>query len=169
MASPDVAEDRRITFRILCAAGAGACRLQRIGHPRQRPGRADDEGRERRLGGDVGPLEPGAYRYNFNVDGVTVIDPRNPSTSESNTNVWSLVVVPGSDVHGHEERAARRGRRGHLLLDGARAVPPHARLHAAGLRDGQATSIRSSTCCTAPATATTRGPRSAAPASSSTT
>ncbi len=46
----------------------------------------------------VGPIDPGAYRYNFNVDGVTVIDPRNAATSESNTNVWSLVYVPGSDV-----------------------------------------------------------------------
>jgi len=46
----------------------------------------------------VGPVDPGAYRYNFNVDGVTVIDPRNSSISESNTNVWSLVNVPGSDV-----------------------------------------------------------------------
>jgi hypothetical protein len=26
-----------------------------------------------------------------------VIDPRNPSTSESNANTWSLVTVPGSE------------------------------------------------------------------------
>jgi enterochelin esterase family protein len=45
----------------------------------------------------VGPLDAGAYRYNFNVGNVPVIDPRNPSTSESNNNTWSLVVVPGSD------------------------------------------------------------------------
>jgi enterochelin esterase family protein len=45
----------------------------------------------------LGPIDPGAYRYNFNVDGVAVIDPRNPATSESNNNVWSLVYVPGSD------------------------------------------------------------------------
>jgi enterochelin esterase-like enzyme len=31
------------------------------------------------------------------VDGVSVIDPRNPSTSESNANTWSLVVMPGAD------------------------------------------------------------------------
>lgn len=40
---------------------------------------------------------PGYYRYNFNVDGVSVIDPRNPSTSESAGNIWSLVSVPGSE------------------------------------------------------------------------
>jgi enterochelin esterase family protein len=45
----------------------------------------------------VGPVEPGAYRYTFSVDGVATIDPRSPSTSESNTNVWSMVYVSGSD------------------------------------------------------------------------
>ena len=45
----------------------------------------------------LGPLEPGAYRYNFNVDGLSVIDPRSSTVSESNMNVWSLVYVPGSD------------------------------------------------------------------------
>ncbi|HET9219178.1 MAG TPA: alpha/beta hydrolase-fold protein, partial [Terriglobia bacterium] len=44
-----------------------------------------------------GPVEPGAYRYTFTVDGVATIDPRSPSTSESNTNVWSMVYVSGSD------------------------------------------------------------------------
>ena len=44
-----------------------------------------------------GPVDSGAYRYNFNVDGVTVLDPRNPATSESNNNSWSLVYVPGAD------------------------------------------------------------------------
>lgn len=45
----------------------------------------------------IGPLEPGAYRYNFIVDKVSVIDPRNPITSESNTNTWSLFYLPGAD------------------------------------------------------------------------
>jgi len=45
----------------------------------------------------VGPLSPGAYRYNFNVDGVFVIDPRNPLTSQSNMNTWSLIYVGGAD------------------------------------------------------------------------
>ncbi len=45
----------------------------------------------------LGPIDPGAYRYNFNVDRVSVIDPRNPSISESNNNVWSMVYIPGAD------------------------------------------------------------------------
>ncbi len=44
----------------------------------------------------VGPLPPGAYRYNLSVDGVATIDPTNPATSESNANTWSLVHVPGA-------------------------------------------------------------------------
>jgi len=45
----------------------------------------------------VGPVDPGAYRYNFNVDGVATIDPRSPAISEANANAWSLVYVPGAD------------------------------------------------------------------------
>jgi enterochelin esterase-like enzyme len=42
-------------------------------------------------------VAPGYYRYNFNVDGLSVIDPRNPATSESVGSVWSLVGVPGAE------------------------------------------------------------------------
>jgi enterochelin esterase-like enzyme len=45
----------------------------------------------------VGPVKPGAYRYIFNVDGVSVMDPRNPITSESNMNAWSLIYISGAD------------------------------------------------------------------------
>lgn len=45
----------------------------------------------------TGPLEPGAYRYNFVVDKVQVMDPKNPIVSESNANSWSLFYIPGAD------------------------------------------------------------------------
>jgi enterochelin esterase family protein len=45
-----------------------------------------------------GPLPAGAYRYVFVVNGLTVVDSRNPMTSQTNTTVYSLAVVPGSDV-----------------------------------------------------------------------
>jgi enterochelin esterase family protein len=41
-------------------------------------------------------LAAGAYRYRFTVDGVPTADPSNPSTSESNSNAWSLFYVPGA-------------------------------------------------------------------------
>jgi len=55
----------------------------------------------------LGPLEPGAYRYNFNVGGLTVADPRSAAVSESNNNLWSLVVVPGSETY--DERQVPHG------------------------------------------------------------
>jgi enterochelin esterase-like enzyme len=45
----------------------------------------------------VGPLDPGAYRYTFNVDGLAVVDPRNPLVSQSRDNVVSLLHIPGAD------------------------------------------------------------------------
>lgn len=44
----------------------------------------------------AGPLNAGAYRYHFSVNGVPVNDPKNPSTSESNGNSWSMLMVPGA-------------------------------------------------------------------------
>jgi hypothetical protein len=41
----------------------------------------------------VGPLDPGAYRYNFNVDGLSVVDPLSSAVSESNTHVCSIMLV----------------------------------------------------------------------------
>ena len=66
-----------------------------------------------------------AHRYNINVDGVATIDPRNPLTSVSNNNVWSLALVPIGPVR-HERSAARCGRDDRLLLGPAQA---HRRMH----------------------------------------
>ncbi|MCA9046753.1 MAG: hypothetical protein KDA69_20655, partial [Planctomycetaceae bacterium] len=46
----------------------------------------------------VDAMPAGAYRYNFNVDGMVVVDPRNTRTSVSNSAIWSLALVPGSDT-----------------------------------------------------------------------
>jgi enterochelin esterase family protein len=108
----------------------------------------------------VGPVDPGAYRYNFNVDGITVIDPRNPSTSESNTNVWSMVYVPGSDLmdtakvpHGavasvpYFSTALGRFRRMHVYTPpgyesgGREKYPVFYLLHGAGDSDDSWTSV----------------------------
>jgi enterochelin esterase family protein len=42
-------------------------------------------------------LRPGSFRYNFNVDGVSTLDPANRLTSESTGNAWSLFHVPGHE------------------------------------------------------------------------
>jgi len=94
--SPEVASDGRVTFRIL-APQAEAVRLSAGDIPNLGQGAEMTKDANGVWEVTVGPIDPGAYRYNFNVDGVSVIDPRSSSVSESNTNVWSLVYVPGSD------------------------------------------------------------------------
>jgi enterochelin esterase-like enzyme len=43
----------------------------------------------------IQPVMPGAFRYQFNVDGVATLDPLNTETSESSANVVSLFYEPG--------------------------------------------------------------------------
>jgi enterochelin esterase-like enzyme len=95
--SPEVQSDRQVTFRIY-APQAKEVHLSGTDIPKNTPpGAPLTKGENGVWEATLGPLDPGAYRYNFNVDGVPVIDPRNSGISESNTNVWSLVYVPGSD------------------------------------------------------------------------
>ena len=94
--SPEVAADRHVTFRIL-APQAKAVRLSGSDIPGVGRGAEMTKDPNGVWEVTLGPIDPGAYRYNFNVDSVSVIDPRSAATSESNTNVWSLVYVPGSD------------------------------------------------------------------------
>ena len=70
----------------------------------------------------VGPVDPGAVSLQLQRGRRRRDRPAQPAISESNDNVWSLVHVPGLRRVGHEGRAARRGRRGHLPLDGARTL-----------------------------------------------
>jgi enterochelin esterase-like enzyme len=99
--SPEVSADRKVTFRVLApnaqkvefrggdmpgTSGRGATPLQ---FTKNKDGIWE---------ATTNVVPAGAYRYQFLVDGVTVIDSRNPATSQSNATVWSLVVVPGNDL-----------------------------------------------------------------------
>ncbi len=103
--SPEVLPDHRVAFRIyapqaetvginggdipqLAGGGRGAA---------PNPGPTFTKGENGVWEATIGPINPGAYRYRFVVNGVAVIDPRNPSISESNANVWSLVYIPGAE------------------------------------------------------------------------
>jgi enterochelin esterase family protein len=94
--SPEVATDRQVTFRLL-APRAETVRLTGSDLPGIGQGKDLTKGTNNVWEVTVGPLPPGSYRYQFNVDGVSVLDPRNPKTSESNENSWSLVHVPGAE------------------------------------------------------------------------
>ncbi len=95
--SPEVGAEGKVTFRIL-APKAQSVKLGGTDIPGSGPG----EGRNLTANSEgvweltLHAVPPGYYRYNFNVDGVSVTDPRNPATSESNANTWSLVSVPGA-------------------------------------------------------------------------
>jgi len=88
--------DRHITFRV-AAPQAQAVRLAASDIPGLGQSGVLSKGEDGVWSTTIGPIDPGAYRYNFNVDGVSTIDPRSSAVSESNTNVWSLVVIPGAD------------------------------------------------------------------------
>ncbi len=164
--SPEVQQDRRIVFRIYApqaenvglqgsdiTAGFGEGGRGGPGLP------AMVKGENGVWEVTVGPIEPGAYRYNFSVNGVAVIDPRNPSTSESNTNTWSLVYVPGGEFmdtrnvpHGavgsvyYYSTALKRTRRMHIYTPpgyetGGGKFPVFYLLHGAGDCDDSWTSV----------------------------
>jgi enterochelin esterase family protein len=93
---PEVTADRHVVFRIF-APQARAVRLFSTDIFGQEPKGELTKTDNGLWEITVGPIEPGAYRYNFNVDGVSVMDPGSASVSESLMNAWSMVYVPGAD------------------------------------------------------------------------
>jgi enterochelin esterase family protein len=156
--SPEISSDGHLTFRV-SAPNAKSVRLSAGDIPGNGPGADLTRGTNDVWEVTVGPIAPGAYRYNFNVDGVTVIDPRNPAVSESNNNVWSLVVVPGSQQmdtrsvpHGavaavtYYSKTLNRFRRMHVYTPpgyelGRGKFPVFYLLHGAGDSDDSWTSV----------------------------
>lgn len=94
VASPELLDGNRVAFRIY-APKASEVRLIGTDIPGNQKGAAMNKAENGVWEVMLGPIEPGSYRYHFFVDGVPVLDPRNPSTSESNNNSWSLVHIPG--------------------------------------------------------------------------
>ena len=95
--SPEVMLDGSIVFRIL-AQDAVKVALQSSDMAGMVPNDLQfTKNNEGVWEAKTGQIIPGAYRYVFTVDGASVVDPRNTSTSESNNNVWSMVYVPGAE------------------------------------------------------------------------
>jgi enterochelin esterase-like enzyme len=100
--SPEVGPDRRVVFRVF-APDAQKIELRSPGDIPGVSGRGVappqlTKNAEGVWETTLGPLPAGAYRYVFVVNDLTVVDSRNPVTSQTNTTVYSLAVVPGSDV-----------------------------------------------------------------------
>jgi enterochelin esterase family protein len=157
--SPDVQADRRVTFRIL-APKAEAVTLSSSDLPNDtRQPRALAKGDNGVWAVTLGPVDAGTFRYTFSVDGVAVVDPRNPAVSESVGNVWSVLHVPGApfmdraDVpHGavaavhYRSTALDKDRRMHVYTPpgyeaGQEKYPVFYLLHGAGDSDDSWTSV----------------------------
>lgn len=103
--SPEVHADRSITFRvngpeltraILQAPWAGEPALMKRG----------DDGI---WSVTLGPVDPQIYSYNYEIDGVSVIDPHNPRVKLWDGGAASLVEVPGSEPTAYDWIARPHG------------------------------------------------------------
>ncbi len=156
--SPELLEGGKVAFRIY-APKASEVRLIGTDIPGNQKGAPLAKGENGVWEVVLGPIEPGSYRYFFLVDGVAVIDPRNPATSESNNNSWSLVHIPGAafmdtadvphgavaEVH-YYSTVLRRFRRMHVYTppgyeSGKGRFPVFYLLHGAGDSDDSWSSV----------------------------
>jgi enterochelin esterase family protein len=156
--SPEVKSDRKVTFRIY-APKAEAVGVFTTDLPGGFAPRAMKKGEKGVWELTLDAVEPGTYRYLFDVDGVRATDPRNQAVSESNGNVWSVLHVPGAafmdrtDVpHGavaqvyYRSKALGKDRRMHVYTPpgyetGAEKYPVLYLLHGAGDSDDSWTSV----------------------------
>jgi enterochelin esterase-like enzyme len=105
--SPEVLADRRVTFR-LAAPKAGEVRLtcECVNGPQ--PLQKDDKGI---WSTTLGPFEPDIYEYEFWVDGVQIVDPRNEKVKYNSrpSMISSLLDVPGNGPMFYDARQVPHG------------------------------------------------------------
>ncbi|MBV9849695.1 MAG: esterase [Armatimonadetes bacterium] len=90
--SPEVAPDGRVTFRLYAPRAAEVTVTGEVAPGFGQPLKLTKDERGVWTGTSAA-LTPGAYRYTFVVDGVSVVDPKNRETSASQSSVSSLVEV----------------------------------------------------------------------------
>jgi len=106
--SPQIASDGRVTFRVFAPQAASVAVAgdisQGVVHemPSGSIGQSAPTGIPMEKGSDgvwsgtsALPMKPGAWRYHFMVDGMTVVDSRNVNTSPYQAQMESLLIVPG--------------------------------------------------------------------------
>jgi enterochelin esterase family protein len=156
--SPEVKSDRAVTFRLYApkAESVGVFTTDLPGGFAPRPMKKGDKGVWELT---LDAVEPGTYRYLFDVDGARAADPRNQAVSESNGNAWSVLHVPGADFmdradvpHGavaavyYRSQALGKDRRMHVYTPpgyeaGADKYPVLYLLHGASDSDDSWTSV----------------------------
>jgi enterochelin esterase family protein len=105
--SPEVAADRRVTFRLL-APQAREILLTGEFMPGSKPFEKDANGLWTLT---VGPLEPEIYHYNVTIDGVRTIDPNNPDVKTGSTpsTISSILEVRGNQPAFYDAQTAEHG------------------------------------------------------------
>ena len=105
--SPEVAPDRRVTFRVL-APNANQVSLTGEFQHGSKPLEKNEQGLWTIT---IGPLEPEIYNYNFTIDGVRTIDPNNPNVKTGSTpsTIASILEVPGGQPAFYDARNVPHG------------------------------------------------------------
>ncbi|HEY0708692.1 MAG TPA: alpha/beta hydrolase-fold protein [Polyangia bacterium] len=93
--SPEVGADRRVTFR-LRAPKATRVTVERLSFvPKAAAPLVLSKDAAGVWSATVGPVDPGIYEYNFNVDGLQIVDPNNHWIQPQQDPRASVVEVPG--------------------------------------------------------------------------
>jgi enterochelin esterase-like enzyme len=103
--SPEIKSDRTVTFRFL-APRAHQVLVAVEYLDGLRPLRLGETGVWEIT---LGPFEPELYSYNFVVDGVATVDPRNPVIKIGTGTTNSLLDIPGDPPLFYDERPVPRG------------------------------------------------------------
>ena len=117
--SAEIAEDRRVTFRLRAPKAAEVAVTGAFANGRT----AMTKGTNDVWSVTLGPVEPGIWEYSFNVDGVSMIDPGNPAikpmreprssilhVTGATPLVWDFQDVAHGTVHLHTYRSKALGR-----------------------------------------------------------
>lgn len=103
--SPQVHEDRRVTFRLHAPhAREVAVRGQWADGPHPM---SEEDGGVWTV--TVGPVEPGVWEYSFHVDGIRIIDPSNPAIKPMRAPRTSILHLPGSPPRIHDFQRVPHG------------------------------------------------------------
>lgn len=105
--SPVIADDNSVTFKVYSPdAQAVTMNGSWLGYGQTVDLTKDDEGL---WSTTVTDLKPNMYHYNFFIDGVSAIDPKNPHALRDGVRYASLLIVPGEASKVYQENDVPHG------------------------------------------------------------
>lgn len=93
LVSTEISADHRLTFRLYAPKASAVTVSGDFGQPVKMT--KDDKGV---WSVTIGPLTPDFYSYNFNVDGVKTLDPKNAAIKPGLNSLDNMVFVPGKEA-----------------------------------------------------------------------